>query len=392
MKKVLLLVLSVVCCFALVACSNNKAVYEEALAAKESGDYDTALELFKSIETYNDSSALVQAIIYDKAIASKEVGDYQTAADLFESLEGYEDSAVQLADVQNKIKYNEAIAAIDAGNINEAKTLFTELGNYEDSAILLMALDSLVDGVSDYTYYKITRLFFSVSDTAYQTATSRSIVGAVAKEFSDESDSEKSIVALENFAAVLPECQDFLVAISDVLLPSASNEDVLYQKALIAYWVANQQIAIMDSKDTYGSYLQAILGLRETMYRVDDTLMRECVTILEHYFVKQIDRDTLNMIAEVSEEVIKSSIFAKAFNSATLIPDIDNSMEDGASNSSAPSKSTYSSSSSSKSNNDDLKAGEYWCMGKNDTCQNKTYSPYDFYCSSCDPDGDNVEG
>jgi len=36
--------------------------------------------------------------------------------------------------------------------------------------------------------------------------------------------------------------------------------------------------------------------------------------------------------------------------------------------------------------------GEYWCMGKNDTCQNKTSAPHDFFCDECDPDGDNKEG
>lgn len=36
--------------------------------------------------------------------------------------------------------------------------------------------------------------------------------------------------------------------------------------------------------------------------------------------------------------------------------------------------------------------GEYWCMGKNDTCQNKTSAPDDFFCDECDPDGDNKEG
>lgn len=41
---------------------------------------------------------------------------------------------------------------------------------------------------------------------------------------------------------------------------------------------------------------------------------------------------------------------------------------------------------------DGLTSGVYWCMGKGDTCPNKTYSAYDFYCSSCDPDGDNIEG
>lgn len=39
-----------------------------------------------------------------------------------------------------------------------------------------------------------------------------------------------------------------------------------------------------------------------------------------------------------------------------------------------------------------LEPGTYWCMGKNDTCKNKTTSPTDLYCSSCDPDGDNIEG
>ena len=36
--------------------------------------------------------------------------------------------------------------------------------------------------------------------------------------------------------------------------------------------------------------------------------------------------------------------------------------------------------------------GDYYCMGKNDTCQNKTHNKYDLYCDSCDPDGDNIEG
>lgn len=45
----------------------------------------------------------------------------------------------------------------------------------------------------------------------------------------------------------------------------------------------------------------------------------------------------------------------------------------------------------STSSNDN-KSGEYWCMGKNDTCQNKTTSPDDFFCDECDPDGDNIEG
>ncbi len=45
-----------------------------------------------------------------------------------------------------------------------------------------------------------------------------------------------------------------------------------------------------------------------------------------------------------------------------------------------------------KKANDELSDGEYWCMGKNDTCKNKTYSPSDLYCHSCNPDDNNIEG
>jgi len=36
--------------------------------------------------------------------------------------------------------------------------------------------------------------------------------------------------------------------------------------------------------------------------------------------------------------------------------------------------------------------GEYYCMGKGDTCSNKTKNAYDLYCTRCDPDNDNREG
>ena len=55
---------------------------------------------------------------------------------------------------------------------------------------------------------------------------------------------------------------------------------------------------------------------------------------------------------------------------------------------------TYAAASDVEDNvsDDELSSGEYWCMGKGDTCQNRTYSPYDLYCSACDPNEDNIEG
>ena len=53
---------------------------------------------------------------------------------------------------------------------------------------------------------------------------------------------------------------------------------------------------------------------------------------------------------------------------------------------------SYSSDSKSDSYSSDTSKEEYYCMGKHDTCNNKTSSPYDYYCHSCDPDDNNVEG
>ena len=60
----------------------------------------------------------------------------------------------------------------------------------------------------------------------------------------------------------------------------------------------------------------------------------------------------------------------------------------------AGNKSNSNPKSNSKSNNSNssLSSGEYWCMGKGDTCKNKTSSPTDLYCYSCDPDNNNIEG
>jgi len=64
----------------------------------------------------------------------------------------------------------------------------------------------------------------------------------------------------------------------------------------------------------------------------------------------------------------------------------------GSNSSSSSSHSSKSSSHDSSSSSSNDSTGEYYCMGKNDTCTNKTSSPYDLYCHSCDPDDNNIEG
>ena len=57
------------------------------------------------------------------------------------------------------------------------------------------------------------------------------------------------------------------------------------------------------------------------------------------------------------------------------------------------SSNSYSSKSESKSYYSESDSDDsFYCMGKNDTCSNKTSSAYDLYCHSCDPDDNNIEG
>lgn len=46
---------------------------------------------------------------------------------------------------------------------------------------------------------------------------------------------------------------------------------------------------------------------------------------------------------------------------------------------------------SANSNSSSSSEGKFWCMGKNDTCQNKTSDPSDLFCSSCDKNNDDIE-
>lgn len=61
------------------------------------------------------------------------------------------------------------------------------------------------------------------------------------------------------------------------------------------------------------------------------------------------------------------------------------SSSSSSSSSSSNKGSSSSSSSSSKCGHSSCAInGPFYCMGKNDTCPNKTYCAYDYYCDSCD--------
>ncbi len=103
--------------------------------------------------------------------------------------------------------------------------------------------------------------------------------------------------------------------------------------------------------------------------------------------------DGMWMISDLSENDKETLGKVLSGNISTLTDVMDKlklSEEDGYSGPVFDNKENYDPG-ISDSSEDELKSGEYWCMGMNDTCPRKTYSPYDLYCSKCDPDNDNVE-
>ena len=74
---------------------------------------------------------------YNSAVALKEAGNYEEAINVFEAMNGYKDSAEQIEECEIGIlenKYKAAMEVKDAGNYEEAITAFKEIDGYKDSA------------------------------------------------------------------------------------------------------------------------------------------------------------------------------------------------------------------------------------------------------------------
>ena len=74
---------------------------------------------------------------YNSAVALKEAGNYEEAINVFEAMNGYKDSAEQIEECEIGIlenKYKAAMEVKDAGNYEEAITAFKVIDGYKDSA------------------------------------------------------------------------------------------------------------------------------------------------------------------------------------------------------------------------------------------------------------------
>lgn len=159
--------------------------YQEALAFENEGNYEQALEIFKSITDYKDSyshvTACMEAIAeaqaaaalhekYTTAVSYQEAGEYLEAYDIFTSLDDYLDSASRADECYSALtfvsaKFTYYIAAIDktfsypitfdcdsAGNIvykkTHPETYPTETRYVYENGQLVSSVEN---GISEYS-------------------------------------------------------------------------------------------------------------------------------------------------------------------------------------------------------------------------------------------------
>ena len=155
-KTVIILATVAVICLTGVFISTNVIIpnskYNAAVTLMENGDYDEAIEAFKALGDYKDSTQKIEECNskklednYSAAITLMENGDYDKAIKAFEALGNYKDSAEKIEECKNGILENKYIAAVKLMENEEytaAYKAFEEIIGYKDSAELQASIRS----------------------------------------------------------------------------------------------------------------------------------------------------------------------------------------------------------------------------------------------------------
>ena len=124
---VVMIACAIAWCIPNVIIPNNK--YQQAVALRESGQYDDAIAAFAELGDYGDTKTQIAETWYQKALLSRENGMYEYAYTIFSSLGDYSDAAQQLSET----KYQQAVSLREAGKYESAIAVFTSLNDYRDS-------------------------------------------------------------------------------------------------------------------------------------------------------------------------------------------------------------------------------------------------------------------
>ena len=125
---VVMIACAIAWCIPNVIIPNNK--YQQAVALRESGQYDEAIAAFAELGDYSDAAQQLSETKYQQAVALREEGQYDEAIAAFAELGDYSDAAQQLSET----KYQQAVALREEGQYDDAIAAFAELGDYCDAA------------------------------------------------------------------------------------------------------------------------------------------------------------------------------------------------------------------------------------------------------------------
>ena len=451
MKKTLALFLALLMSLNLIGCASSN--YKKATELFNNGDYAEAITIYESLGDYKDSStkieaceAAIEAAIlaekYTYALSLMDAKKYEEAISAFEEVNGYEDSEELITVCQTAIKdiaYNDAVALMDAENFDEAYNAFLTIGDYKDSIkraynirlnrispnckvgdyIKLGVYEQ--DNVSSNGNEEIEWLVLDLKDE-------KALVVSKYALDSKQYNKVQSKVTWETCSLRKWLNEDFIATafdyiekaiISTVTVPacnsySDSTRDKIF---LLSYTEAREyfssdslraciptEYAIAQRTSRWNGSENCWWWLRSTSQdKIRADYVDECGIAQSAHFV-DLDRTgirpamwidlnpekTPDISAENEQQPDSkneqqlntndehNNDVTKPNSSQNL--DIQTSTKDWMKDQAIGKDYSY---------ND---GGEYYCMGKNDTCPNKTKNAYDLYCSSCDPNGDNKEG
>ena len=140
---VVMIACAIAWCIPNVIIPNNK--YQQAVALRESGQYDEAIAAFAELGDYSDAAQQLSETKYQQAVALREEGQYDDAIAAFAELGDYCDAAQQLSET----KYQQANNLNAAARYDEAYAIYVTLTGYKDVDKLLAEDDNMIAAARD---------------------------------------------------------------------------------------------------------------------------------------------------------------------------------------------------------------------------------------------------
>jgi len=140
---VVMIACAIAWCIPNVIIPNNK--YQQAVALRESGQYDEAIAAFAELGDYSDAAQQLSETKYQQAVALREEGQYDDAIAAFAELGDYCDAAAQLSET----KYQQANNLNAAARYDEAYAIYVTLTGYKDVDKLLAEDDNMIAAARD---------------------------------------------------------------------------------------------------------------------------------------------------------------------------------------------------------------------------------------------------